>query len=306
MIELEILPETETAAPIAAAGYTWWTYNRPVATTIKNATGKRAVRLKEGSEFGIRSSSNGKSVRMITRELGPTFVFTLDSQSLGKITMGAQRVGKGKTAKVTKSVMTKQSKQVKPPEPTATQKASNDPFVQSIGSTLKAFTPKMKLAQITALNAAVRDVYAMDTDKGMGDPKRRQKTDTLMRQIFRFKGADDKPAHEDRKTQGLSADIVAFLKTFANTQFKASRYQIGDAGEAFELYAMYCSLAYALHMGDPSIIARNERKITILDREMLPASTRRRLVDLAGDDDLFDKKKTMVARRARKALGSWA
>ena len=48
---------------------------------------KRTLHLEPGDKFGVRKSSNGKYIRLITERDGPTKVFTVEmdvAQHLGK------------------------------------------------------------------------------------------------------------------------------------------------------------------------------------------------------------------------------
>lgn len=57
--------------------YSWYSYTGPTRR-LTNTNGKRTVTFSQKSRFGLRESSNGKSIRMITDELGPSIVFTID------------------------------------------------------------------------------------------------------------------------------------------------------------------------------------------------------------------------------------
>lgn len=62
--------------------YTWYTYSSDRAMNFTTTNGKRSSRLTKGSKFGLRPSSNGKHIRMITEEHGTNIVFTItDSQA---------------------------------------------------------------------------------------------------------------------------------------------------------------------------------------------------------------------------------
>lgn len=58
------------------ASYTWFSYTGP---ELKASNDKgRKLTLEKGEKFGVRKSSNGKSIRLITVKEGPTKVFTCD------------------------------------------------------------------------------------------------------------------------------------------------------------------------------------------------------------------------------------
>ena len=66
----------ELAAPKDAAAYDWFTYTgKPL--TAENDKGRK-LELKNGDKFGVRKSSNGKHIRLVTGAGGPGKVFTCD------------------------------------------------------------------------------------------------------------------------------------------------------------------------------------------------------------------------------------
>lgn len=73
------------AKPKSGDAYQWFTYTgKPL--DLMSGVGT-PLYLKKGQVFGVRKSSNGKQIRMITQELGPNKVFTLLPEvalSLGK------------------------------------------------------------------------------------------------------------------------------------------------------------------------------------------------------------------------------
>jgi len=69
-------------AIIPADKYNWLTYNHSVATTLVAKNQKHTVTLIKGLKWGWRKSSNGKEVRIIVEEFGPTIVFTVTVDEL--------------------------------------------------------------------------------------------------------------------------------------------------------------------------------------------------------------------------------
>jgi hypothetical protein len=57
--------------------YLWHTYNSNEPMDITTTNGKKTIHMVKGEEFGIRPSTSGSAIRMITKKFGPTIVFTL-------------------------------------------------------------------------------------------------------------------------------------------------------------------------------------------------------------------------------------
>lgn len=87
---------TETAAPLPANKYKWYIYNADRATNITNTSGKRSVKLIKGSKFGVRQASNNKDYRVITEELGPNIVFTMNESKVSTLMSKGGSVTKSK------------------------------------------------------------------------------------------------------------------------------------------------------------------------------------------------------------------
>lgn len=69
-------PNKETALVKPDASYTWFSYNGP-ELNASNDKGRKLT-LKQSDKFGVRKSSNGKNIRLITKRDGPNKVFTCD------------------------------------------------------------------------------------------------------------------------------------------------------------------------------------------------------------------------------------
>lgn len=66
----------EVALVKGSEDYTWGLYNGP-SMEVESRAGRSYV-LRKGTKFGARLSSNGKEIRFIFPELGPSIVFTVD------------------------------------------------------------------------------------------------------------------------------------------------------------------------------------------------------------------------------------
>lgn len=80
------------AAPKDQDSYVWYTYGGTKATTFTLTNGKRSVTFKSGDKFGLRPSSNGKFNRMVSDELGLTFVFTLTNEQATRLMKQSQEL----------------------------------------------------------------------------------------------------------------------------------------------------------------------------------------------------------------------
>jgi hypothetical protein len=58
--------------------YIWYEYTGSDSVLLRTKNGKREENIVAGSKFGVRTSSNGRDIRLITEKLGPTIVFTID------------------------------------------------------------------------------------------------------------------------------------------------------------------------------------------------------------------------------------
>jgi hypothetical protein len=72
MIKLKII-----ARILPKEDYLWHTYNSSEPMDITIINGKKTIHMEKGMKFGIRPSTSGSAIRMITELLGPTIVFTL-------------------------------------------------------------------------------------------------------------------------------------------------------------------------------------------------------------------------------------
>lgn len=57
--------------------YIWHTYDSDKPMSITNKIGKKTINFERGMKFGLRPSTSGSAIRMITKEFGPNIVFTL-------------------------------------------------------------------------------------------------------------------------------------------------------------------------------------------------------------------------------------
>jgi hypothetical protein len=57
--------------------YLWHAYDsdQPMSLTTRN--GHKTIEMVKGTRYGIRPSTSGSAIRMITDKFGPTIVFTL-------------------------------------------------------------------------------------------------------------------------------------------------------------------------------------------------------------------------------------
>lgn len=57
--------------------YLWHAYDsdQPMSLTTRN--GHKTISMRKGTKYGIRPSTSGSAIRMITEMYGPTIVFTL-------------------------------------------------------------------------------------------------------------------------------------------------------------------------------------------------------------------------------------
>lgn len=104
------------AKALPASDYTWYTYQGARGKKLTNSRGK-TVSIRSGSKFGIRESSNGKLIRLMTEELGPTFVFTITqavNDSLIEKSKKARSTGATSKKPVGVKVKLKQPDKVKP------------------------------------------------------------------------------------------------------------------------------------------------------------------------------------------------
>lgn len=68
---------TITARILDVSDYLWHSYDsdQPMALTTRN--GHKTIQMNRGTRYGIRPSTSGSAIRMITEMYGPTIVFTL-------------------------------------------------------------------------------------------------------------------------------------------------------------------------------------------------------------------------------------
>ena len=66
-----------TARILDTGDYLWHSYDsdQPMSLTTRN--GHKTIEMKKGTRYGIRPSTSGSAIRMITDQYGPTIVFTL-------------------------------------------------------------------------------------------------------------------------------------------------------------------------------------------------------------------------------------
>jgi predicted ferric reductase len=70
----QVTARLEKSAIKDEANYSWYLFRGQIAWL--DYRGKQ-VELNKGDEFGIRSSSDGKKIRLIIKRLGPNKVFTI-------------------------------------------------------------------------------------------------------------------------------------------------------------------------------------------------------------------------------------
>lgn len=58
--------------------YIWYEYTGSDSVLLRTKNGKREEEIVAGSKYGVRVSSNGRDIRLITEKQGPTIVFTID------------------------------------------------------------------------------------------------------------------------------------------------------------------------------------------------------------------------------------
>ena len=86
----------QLAAPKSDDAYTWMTYTAVKSLMLTSKAGRKCL-LKAGSKWGYRMSSNGSLVRIITADLGPTFVFSYTEAQL-KLIQNKSKPVKAKVA----------------------------------------------------------------------------------------------------------------------------------------------------------------------------------------------------------------
>ena len=75
--------------------YIWHTYESTTPMTLTTRSGKHSIEMKQGTPFGIRPSSSGKEVRLITEKFGPTIVFTITPEERRQLVMNSNAFEKG-------------------------------------------------------------------------------------------------------------------------------------------------------------------------------------------------------------------
>lgn len=76
----------EIAVIFSAGKYTWFRWNAGKATTIYTKKGKEYY-MSKGAKFGIRPATSKKGMyRVITQELGPSIIFSMDQNEVNKLT----------------------------------------------------------------------------------------------------------------------------------------------------------------------------------------------------------------------------
>lgn len=65
-----------TAAPKDEDAYTWFTYTGKPLNAMNDKG--RTLNIVKGEKFGVRKSGSGKAIRLVTKRMGPTKVFTCD------------------------------------------------------------------------------------------------------------------------------------------------------------------------------------------------------------------------------------
>ena len=78
------IKKIETAAPKGTDAYGWMVYIGSKPMDLQSNLGTK-LRLEKGDRFGVRPSGNGKKIRMISEELGPNKVFTLEMDIAQKL-----------------------------------------------------------------------------------------------------------------------------------------------------------------------------------------------------------------------------
>ena len=81
----------ETAAPVGKEQYQWFTHTGKEITAMNDKG--RTMHLQTGDIYGVRKSTSGKYLRLVTANQGVSKVFTLDAEVAALI---------AKTAKVAK------------------------------------------------------------------------------------------------------------------------------------------------------------------------------------------------------------
>ena len=69
--------------------YVWHVYTGKEPLTLTTRSKHHTIVLEDGMKFGMRPSSSGKEVRLITEKFGPTIVFTLDTDERRKLVMNS-------------------------------------------------------------------------------------------------------------------------------------------------------------------------------------------------------------------------
>lgn len=72
----DILEHPQTALVKGHDSYSWFSYTNTKPLTLKSQGGSTLL-LNKGDKFGTRPSGNGKFIRLIGEDTGPTRVFTL-------------------------------------------------------------------------------------------------------------------------------------------------------------------------------------------------------------------------------------
>lgn len=82
----------ELSAVFTSEKYTWFAWKGPKAMTITSKK-NREITLLKGAEFGVREATSKKGMfRVITKELGPSHVFSMDKAAVDKLIKGAWMV----------------------------------------------------------------------------------------------------------------------------------------------------------------------------------------------------------------------
>lgn len=70
--------------------YNWYEYTGEDSVYLITKNKKREEVITQGSKFGIRNSSSGMDLRLVTEKLGDTIVFTIDHETYGKLINSAK------------------------------------------------------------------------------------------------------------------------------------------------------------------------------------------------------------------------
>ncbi len=88
--KLKTRADVETAVVFPAGKYSWFAWGKTSAKTITSAKG-REYELLKGAEFGVRpATSKAGMYRVITQQLGPGVIFSMDQEQVDDLIKGAK------------------------------------------------------------------------------------------------------------------------------------------------------------------------------------------------------------------------